>query len=98
MNVPEQWRRSRKKLLTLADAIEKTAALYDATMPALRLLPTPRQRRERLGSGVFPPHYDITPVLDPILKGEPLEPAMAKVLMQGYERNMFGIPVSRKVP
>jgi hypothetical protein len=62
----------------------------------LRLLPTPRQRRERLG-GVFPPHYDITPVSDAILKGEPVEPAMAAVLMQEYERNMFGIPIRRKV-
>jgi hypothetical protein len=37
-------------------------------------------------------------VSDAILKDEPVEPAMAKVLMQRYEKNMYGIPVRRKVP
>jgi hypothetical protein len=60
----------------------------------LRLLPTPRQRRERLG-GVFPPHYDTTPIIDAILKNEPSEPAIAEVEMQEYVRNMLGIPVRR---
>jgi hypothetical protein len=63
----------------------------------LRLLPTPRQRRDR-HDGIFPPHYDTAPIIDAIVKGEPREPAMAAVIMQGYERNMFGVPIRRIIP
>ena len=61
----------------------------------LRLLPTPRQWRDRC-NGVFPPHYDTRPIVEAILKGEPVESAVGAVMMQEYEKNPFGIPICRK--
>ena len=62
----------------------------------LRLLPTPRQWRDRC-NGIFPPHYDTRPIVEAILKGEPVESAVGAVMMQDYEKNILGIPVRRKV-